>query len=1652
MASPDIRTLQSVMQISSPIEHSQTSFDDQKRTKIKIPKSVYMHFQQAMMVISARFDGVQVTCVPSNATAVNLIPIVKVQLSSVRFGSMVMACPSDGGVDITSKSRESTSYDGYQNASLYFSAWSESEISAHYHNLRLLMWEPLIETWGANTCSIANLSEILQVDPYRVGTKNVSATKSSNAVDFTRLIRFILARGNQLDKTGIVESNAEPASSEVNGLDVCYVLQCLISPGCTWLAKCPAINNVTFSFPSENESVHLLQHGCPTYSGSDKISAMLRFNYLNDRSASAFNTQQTLNVNITGDFFDTLAFSELGSKASTSNIAAHSIRNESGLFMRWSGELDEIGELPTGREAPLSLKRGFPHRAFICLEFWDKEPKANESLTSFKATGRIPVDLIGLNKYALRTMDGEHQPTIWIIVRVFMSGSAKVVSIESPAFVSNVTSHSLNIRMHNKATEVFQVTLPPKPPEDSSAVGCSAPIPATLVPFVNNSSWKLSVPCEGGRKVLESDGDVSFPKPFSKTVTSKGLVSSKQVSFSGGSSDDCFSINACAIRIGNEAIPEQRLVAFRNTIVVRNNLPHSIFLQVRVKIDASKPFDKWIDMGKIVSGHSIPFSHARCSDDVACRIKVLIPDEDDWSMRPAEIFPYWSSSLFIPPEDTLDHTNHFNVVINDRNNVPLQLGALVETDAPKYHGAQSRSNDVRSYQIGLAQRVISIYSPFIIADYTGQNIEFKSNKSIVAGQREPLGEARLIASVPQLNQMTSDGKQNTSWPGLSNVRKHQRWRRPMDTSAEIFMLGGENTTKLIVRQSAKPDSQWSRPISISSKRAVDRIIVPRLYHPLPPLILCSRMHSAPEQLGGIKTTVISLFNRFCLVNLLDVEIEVISTNKRGFGQNRKPLTIGVNKAPIPWHFDDSGYCRLRPKELGWSFSGLVSMRKKRRDVSLRVRNKLTGKAIIVTIEFNRLNKTPNVLVVIRASRSIPFRLENLTTIPLQFTQPSFFGGFRSRGLEEPTILLPYHKAFYSWDFPDLCKRFILLEKADFEFEDHPSQDRVLARLFLDYLAPGTELKLEYANIMVSIVTDGSTRVLRVIDASISTDALGNSMVPKRYDDQLKCLLDIELNVGASLIDWGPRELVYFRLSELRVHILRLSDAEFVNVSIGRVSADCQLWLTPYPILLSIGSREENKKNAFSSSWCRDLVTRSNRFYQLLRNVEVKVDTLKLKIDGHLASLIAEMFYISAGLLGRRKEPKSTVDFDNDFSQKLTYADDTAVAASKMNHYSFDKNNPMAITSNASENDRNVYSFISDEQRGVTTKVRQKYYVEKIKISSIKAEISWCGSLPLTFLLPRWLSPALMFDALPIMFPAYSNSHVYGSVEDHLENIKSHYNIWRFLFGLSFKPTFVLKSCIFTSMQSIASFFNNISGASALALDNLSGQHHATRNTGEKSFRLVVAPSCFFSPIASFLLRKLLRASMWASSLFDFAKVPGNDSSAVRIRAPRLFANHDQNDLLVEYVEGENAGKALLSRVRSGRHLYEGYVGHGIIDGMDGDSPPSFATQLCFILTFERLLVVTNGENVNVCDVAWEVLLDDITMVHLSEAIELGGRSFFQVWYLENPEESIQTSSPWLMPGLDSLSQRKIYFRESHSGRQLLKKTSTVARFCMSVEL
>lgn len=58
-------------------------------------------------------------------------------------------------------------------------------------------------------------------------------------------------------------------------------------------------------------------------------------------------------------------------------------------------------------------------------------------------------------------------------------------------------------------------------------------------------------------------------------------------------------------------------------------------------------------------------------------------------------------------------------------------------------------------------------------------------------------------------------------------------------------------------------------------------------------------------------SVVTLHNQYYLFNHLPIDIEVISTNRWGRWQKRTPLVVTRNEPPVPFHFDDSGFFRLR---------------------------------------------------------------------------------------------------------------------------------------------------------------------------------------------------------------------------------------------------------------------------------------------------------------------------------------------------------------------------------------------------------------------------------------------------------------------------------------------------------------------------------------------------------------------------------------------------------------------------------------------------------------------------------------------------------------------------------------------------------------------
>ena len=214
------------------------------------------------------------------------------------------------------------------------------------------------------------------------------------------------------------------------------------------------------------------------------------------------------------------------------------------------------------------------------------------------------------------------------------------------------------------------------------------------------------------------------------------------------------------------------------------------------------------------------------------------------------------------------------------------------------------------------------------------------------------------------------------------------------------------------------------------------------------------------------------------------------------------------------------------------------------------------------------------------------------------------------------------------------------------------------------------------------------------------------------------------------------------------------------------------------------------------------------------------------------------------------------------------------------------------------------------------------------------------------------------------------------------------SIWRVvdvLMGLSSNPTFLVRGVFHSFREGYASVLDSW----ALCL-----RYYSTQLTklSRRDYKLVPSYDdgnplpykehradilkTISSPFVNGLIFVFNNTSLVISLFSLQMKYSPKSSSArrtrglVRSRNPRLFAHLGGKDLLVEYVEGENAGKALLSRVRSGLHLGEGYFYHA--EGVrqlksyfrskdDIDLAP-----LILMITLERILLLTGKLDQHFC--------------------------------------------------------------------------------------
>lgn len=670
------------------------------------------------------------------------------------------------------------------------------------------------------------------------------------------------------------------------------------------------------------------------------------------------------------------------------------------------------------------------------------------------------------------------------------------------------------------------------------------------------------------------------------------------------------------------------------------------------------------------------------------------------------------------------------------------------------------------------------------------------------------------------------------------------------------------------------------------------------------------------------------------------------------------------------------------------------------------------------------------------------------------------------------MILPYHHAEFAWDEPEYGRRTIKLNLADFG-ELKPDLDRSLLGSFkIDNVAPGAELEFLCSDLVGRVIAEGPTRVIRIIERSSpgTMQEISNTQFQQKLDDS-----SVEMTVifsarfahglGLSIVDWQPQELFYIRLNGISLVQKRTDRQDTVNLSIGSITVDNQLWVTPYPVLLRMGtsaSRRRNKRhNALSLSWCRLLnVRRGFGDFTFLENASSASLPSTICVDGNLVEHAIEMARRikeigarrdSAVGISRNQHLRNSLNLEDkvdnvpqqSFKPKSKIADDlysavdhmstSAIAAKLRSRY-----RPPDVAGSTKRQDTSSKQAMF----GLLTQRKGKIYIERLRISTIVAEISWSGSLPVASSLPRFLRPALTFEGLPLLLRPYSSAHAFGTAEEHLKAVKAHFfSVWRILdlvVGVMAKPSFIVRACIFTWRESCATAFISTSNALATtkkALESI--LQRADSDDGSRCFasltRQALAPAmraqCSFLGGAAGVLA--------AGSAFLRYNASRHRASGglVRSRNPRLFANIDGNDLLVEYVEGENAGKALLSRVRRGAHLGEGYLYH--IEGVHGlkTNPQTDndmdKSPLILMLTFERLLLLHGVLDTTFCDVVWEASVEDLVRV---EHTHLPQYTFDEVllWYLNenggssSREERLVKSLITESGGLETLHCKRIF--------------------------
>jgi hypothetical protein len=316
----------------------------------KRPENFAAVFGRASTLCSIHAEGFQVTCVPGGATALTESPIIKFELSQFSLGLAVVPVQKDvkfmTETNVNKDGHSEPLVSGVDVMHLTAAGWVSCEVSADYHNRRLVAWEPFIEPWVADLRFGIDLVEVLRISPsikkdlpswnspsesvlspvdvFQSGSINEMAGETLR--DIGRLLRSpFKATSTKPAHNGYIPSHL------ISHPDICYLMlasaarSTMVSVLYPPTASTPEARDLVFSsLPGRSPEEFLSSFGFPQTHGQDGRNPMPYHSM-----SFVISDVQPLNVNLTGALIENiLSFVD---NAKREEFAPHWIRNDSGM-------------------------------------------------------------------------------------------------------------------------------------------------------------------------------------------------------------------------------------------------------------------------------------------------------------------------------------------------------------------------------------------------------------------------------------------------------------------------------------------------------------------------------------------------------------------------------------------------------------------------------------------------------------------------------------------------------------------------------------------------------------------------------------------------------------------------------------------------------------------------------------------------------------------------------------------------------------------------------------------------------------------------------------------------------------------------------------------------------------------------------------------------------------------------------------------------------------------------------------------------------------------------------------------------------------------------------------------------------------------------